>query len=151
MQDIDWHAVAQIAGTAITAGVALAGYLTGPGALRSRLKGDVELLTNLPTDSSAHEKLLEHIDHQIETIVKLDTEASRDTSGAVIASLMALGLGWLAFYLFGLDWRPWGWHHVWKWVWNALGVVMVVSAAACLSLMFDALQRVPRDIGGKPI
>lgn len=52
--DLDWQSVAQIAGAIVTTGVALAGFITGPGALRNRLKSDIELLGGLPVESAAY-------------------------------------------------------------------------------------------------
>ena len=147
--DVDWQAAAQIAGAAVTAGVALAGYFTGPGALRSRLKGDIAMLSDLPPASAAYESLLAHIHHQVRTIETLDKDASRDTAGAVIAALMAIGLGWLGLFLFQTEAAPRGWS-LWEWVWTGLGVFSLICAAACLSNMFDSLQRVPRDKNAKP-
>ena len=148
--NFDWQSAAQIAGAAVTAGVALAGFITGPGALRNRLKGDIELLGGIPAESAAYESLLGHIEHQVKTIETLDKSASRDASGAVIGALLAIGLGWLGFFLFETDGEPWGWP-IWAWVWTGLGVFSLICAAACLSNMFDALQRVPRDENDKPI
>lgn len=129
-----------VAGT-VTAGVTLVGFFSGPGALRNRLKNDIDLLEKLPPGSAAHETLLAHIDDQLTAIRSLDQTASRDGQGAVIGGLLVIGFGWLGFYLIGLD----------DWWWDLTGALVLIFAAAGLTSVYDDIQRVPRDPKGKRI
>lgn len=139
--DIDVLQIGQVAAGAVTAATALAGILTGPGALRSRLRNDIALLEQLPPGSPAHDRLLEHIDYQVGHIAELDRNASRDIQGAIISGIMIVLFGVLGFWLLNLD----------DWWWRVAGGIILVFPLAGLSSMYDDLQRVPRDAKGKRV
>lgn len=139
--EFDPLVASQIAAVTITASVTLAGFFSGPGALRNRLKGDIELLEKLPPESTAHSTLLANIDDQLKVIQKLDRTASRDGQGAIIGAILVVAFGWLGFYLLRLN----------DWWWQMGGAVTLIFAAAGLAVVFEDLQRVPRDKDNKRI
>jgi hypothetical protein len=49
------------------------------------LKQDLKILKELPAESSARERLLEHIDKEIISIIENDEEKTRHPTGAVLA------------------------------------------------------------------
>lgn len=125
---------------AVPAVVTLVGLTRGPGAMRSRLKHDVEVLEKLPAGTEARTRYEAYLAIQVERFAKLETESRRDIQGLVIAGFLVVGVGAIALYCFALE----GW---WWWI---CGVVLSVFAIAGLSTMFEAAQRVPRNEKGKP-
>lgn len=137
----DWATIGKVAVGVVPAAVTLAGLSRGPGAMRSRLKHDVELLEKLPPESEARTKYEAYLAIQVDRFAKLETESSRDIQGLVISGIMVVIFGAAALVLFSLD----GW---WWWIG---GVVIAIFSLAGLSSMFDDAQRVPRDAKGKRV
>jgi hypothetical protein len=129
----------QAVAAVVPAVVAAVGLARGPGSMRSRLRHDVQMLSELPPDSPAHKTLLAHVGDRIEHLAKFETEATRSWDSFVIALFISVGFGALALWLFTSD----------RWYWWLSGVPMAVIALATLTIMFEAAQRVPRDPKGK--
>lgn len=148
VSDVDWGVIAKVLGGLIPLVVSLIGFARGPGALRSRLKHDAEVLEKIPAESSAHAGLLQLIEVQVDRIAKLETEASRNWNTFVGALVAAPVCFWGAAAIAASG--PWL---------GAGGVILrVVLAAAvgfvgvaCLYGIFESAQRVPRDENGDRI
>jgi len=134
-------AIARILAVSAPALVALAGALRGPGALRSRLRHDIELLNSLPTDSAAHTNLLQHIEHQLLNLSKLETEGKRDWQGLIISAVLVLAFAAGAYWF--IDRLTW-----WGWV---TGGTLALFALVGLGEVFGRAQRVPRDNKGNKL
>lgn len=135
---MDWQSFGRLALGALPALVALVGVLSGPGALRSKLRHDIEMLEKLPKDSSAHRRLLQYIDAQVERFANLETESSRDWNGLVGGFVSAVVL-WAGFlYLIPMD--TW-----WSWI---LGVLVGLFALVAMILIFESAAKVPRNPKG---
>lgn len=136
--DVSWVDAAKTLPAVVPAVATVVGLGRGPGALRSRLKHDVDLVEKLPDGSGAQEKLLTHIEGQITRISKLETDATRDWSSFVLAIVSAPSLGVLTIYLAGREhWLAW--------------IAAVFSGLLALVFVygiFESAQRVPRDKKG---
>lgn len=141
MLDIEWQAVGKWAITAVPAVVALLGFLRGPGALRSKLRHDIEMLEKLPKDSDPYKKLLVYIDAQVARFARIETESSRDVQGFVVGLVLSALIWGAALWLWTLG----------AWYWRAGAVVVACVALAGMSVTFDSAQKVPRGEDGKPI
>ena len=139
--DISWTDAAKTLPAVVPAAATIIGLGRGPGALRSRLRHDVELVEKLPADSTAQRKMLSHIESQIDRISKLETEASRDVQSLVLALIFAPTLGILTLYLADRDhWLAW-----------AAAVFSGLLALVFVYGIFESAQRVPRDQKGHRI
>lgn len=141
MVDIDWDTARQVVAAVIPIAAAAAGFAKGPSSRRRRLAQDVEMVEKLPEGSEARESLLQSINLQIVLLHNIETSATRDWSGAVIATLMGAGCGYGTVFLFDRD-TWWGY---------LAGVILAVSTLACASLTFDAVRLDFRDEKGNPI
>lgn len=121
--------------------MALVGATRGPGALRSRLRHDAELLDKLPEGSEAHKTLLDHLNDQLERIAKSESEGKRDIYGSVLGGFVAIGFAWLTVFLYTQD----------DWWWRVFSPVTAFLAVFGLSYIFDRIQKVPRDEKNNPI
>jgi hypothetical protein len=139
--DIDWATAWRAALGALPVIVTLAGLARGPGAVRSRLKHDVELLEKLPEGTAARESYEKYLETQVNRLAKLETESSRDLQGLVISVVLVVAIGGFGLWLMTLD----------HWVGWVIGVAAIVFAAAGLGSVFDDAQKVPRDEKGKRI
>jgi hypothetical protein len=113
----------------------------GPGALRSRIKHDIELLVQLPESAPARDALLSIINSDIETLGAYHT-AKRDWSMFVVAIICAPLLGYLAVWLV-VEQDGW-WTVPVAFVSGLFAVIFVYG-------IFEAGERVPRDEHGKRI
>ncbi|MGL4173998.1 MAG: hypothetical protein ACRCTR_08005 [Actinomycetota bacterium] len=139
--NFDLETAARVLAVLVPASVTLAGIIRGPGALRSRLRHDVELVEKLPEDSVARKMLLESIASQVDRVTKLETESSRDWEGTIIGTILVVIFLGLAVWLGGLG--TW-----WAWV---LAVLTGVFGLAGLAHVSETAQRVPRDEKGNKI
>lgn len=139
--DINWADVGRVIGTLAPAAVALLGAFRGPGALRSRLRHDADLLEKLPEGSAAHGTLLAHLNDQLERIAKTESEGKRDTSGAAVGGFVAVLFAWLTVFLYTQD----------DWWWRALSAIAAFLAVFGLAYLFERIQKVPRDEKDNPI
>lgn len=97
-------AVPAVAGL-LTAAGGLAVVMRGPGRRRSRLKIDAEIAAALP-ESPARERLLAHLDRQIERLIEDETEKTRDLPMLGVAIVVLPALVALTAWLVLLGW-PW--------------------------------------------
>jgi len=111
----------------------------GPGALRSRLKHDVELVEKLP-DSLARAVLLDFVHEEAKALTKYELEASRQWPLFVFSLMVAPSLGYLTVWLIR-DQNGW-------WTVPAAAVAGVVTLLFVYGI-FETGQRVPRDKDGK--
>ncbi|KAA1426466.1 hypothetical protein [Nocardioides antri] len=141
LENIDWRMVGQVLATAAPLAVAALGASRGPGALRSRLRHDVDMLDKLPEGTAARASMLGYLDEQISRIRKLDAEATRDVTASVLGAVLALVFIWGAIWLIDRE----------DWWWQIMAAGPAVLALAALIYLFEAVQRVPRDDKGHPI
>ena len=138
---MDWQSVGRWAIAVVPAAVALVGVLQGPGALRSRLRHDIEMLEKLPKDSAAHAKLLGYIDAQMERFAKVETDSRRDWNGLIGGTVASVVLG-VAFMGLGA-------YDTW---WSLmLRVLAVLSGLTALIVVFESAGKVPRNEKGHRI
>ncbi len=107
---------------------------------RDLLKHDLEILKQLPEDSKARERLLEHIDKEILSIIESDEEKALRPLGIVLAIAF---LGLAIFLLVEAIIRG-GW-----WWWLLLPAAVTASFGA-VGLSQDAVRR-KRDEKGNAI
>ncbi len=138
---VQWEPIIRSVVTVVPGLVAIVGLARGPGALRSRLKHDIELLEKLPEGSEPHAVMLDHISAQVHRMTAREDTASRDWPMFVVSVIAAPGLGLMSVYL-------WQQHHWWG--------ILLASLSGLLAViflygLFETGQRVPRDSRGKRI
>ena len=111
----------------------------GPGALRDRIKHDVELVEKLP-DSRARDGMLDLVEREVRDLNRFDATASRDLPMFGLSLVSAPLLGYLTLWLIRDQ-------HGWWTVPTA--VVSGLLALLFVYGIFETGQRVPRDKGGK--
>ncbi|OKA08260.1 hypothetical protein ATP06_0213310 [Amycolatopsis regifaucium] len=94
----------------------------------------------LAEGSSAQEKLLEHINWQIDQLRRTEGKGRRDVAGSVLGFTLAVGFGYLAYWLLSQD----GW---WRW----FGVVSMVIAITGLYGIAESVGVAERDHKGRRI
>lgn len=139
--DLDWTAAGRVLAGVVPVVIALVGLSRGPGAVRARLRHDIELLDKLPAGSPAYQRLESYLDGQVERFTKLETESSRDVQGAIISFVLVLAFAFTGVWLVSLG----------AW-WQAVpGLVSLLFAAVGTGETYKAVQRVPRDEAKKPL
>lgn len=137
----EWETAVRVALGAVPALATVAGLLQGPGARRTRLKRDVELLGNLPAESAAHRSMLQWIDSQINELKTFETNASRDWTGLGIAVVLSVVFGYLTYFLLARG----------EWWEILLATVSGVLTAAMVFMTFDSAQLARRNEKGNRI
>lgn len=140
MSLLNWETLGKAVLAGVPVLVTVVGILRGPGALRQRLRHDVELLEKLPEDSEARNRLLTLLDKEIEQLVLVDTEGKRDWTGFGTSLVLVVALGGLGLWLWGLDAA----------LWRALALIPWLFALVGLTSILESLQKIPRDEKGKP-
>jgi hypothetical protein len=107
---------------------------------RDLLKQDLKILKQLPAESSARERLLEHIDKVIIDIIESDEEKTRRPTGAVLAIIFLM----LAIFLMIEAIARGGW---WWWLLLPATVIAIFGA---VGFSQDAIPR-KRDEKGNAI
>lgn len=137
----DPGAIGRLLAASLPALVTILGLLRGPGAIRTRLRHDVELLEKFPPDSEARRKFEVYLSEQVDHFAKYETASKRDVQGLVIAGVLVVGFGALALWLFTLE----------DWWWWILAASIAIFALAGLATMYESAQKIPRDDKGKPL
>lgn len=86
------------------------------------------------------QRFLERIDDEIASIIRLESEASRDTSGLIVACVLLAAGGWTTFVVLAAG-------H--SWLWFLLGTIFLVLLG--LAGLGESLPRVRRDEKGNKI
>lgn len=107
---------------------------------RNELRQDLDLYNSLPQESDSRDRLLEHIDKQIERLIRREDELSRDPTGISLAIFLLLVTGALSVAAV----RERG---IW---WLLLVPALFFGITASVGLGED-LPRRKRDERGRPI
>jgi hypothetical protein len=105
---------------------------------QDQLKADLELLGLLPDESTARDKLLQHIDCSVQRLVSDEEDLRRDPMGIGLGVVFLLA----AVVLIVFAVRGGGW-----WLWIG---AFVVGALGAVGLGQDAVPR-RRDLKGRPL
>lgn len=134
---VEWDWVLKSVPVVATVLTAVVSASKGPGALRSRLKHDVELIEKVP-ESDARTALLDLVQSEIHALRRWEVDARRDWTSFVFALICAPSFGFLTIWLVQQD--DW-----WSW----LSVLTGTLSLVLLYGIFESAQRVPRDKKGR--
>lgn len=141
LSDVSWVDAGRVLVGALPILAILAGAIRGPGAFRSRLKHDLDLLEKIPEETEARKLFEDYLAEQVRRFSTLETNSSRNWQNVIIGS--ALVGAFLALTLY------WGTRD--HWAWWVVATVPAAFALAGLVYVFEAAQRRPRDDEGNPI
>lgn len=132
------EAIAQLL-TAATVAISTAAALArGSGTARAKLLDDIEVLKSLPADSAARERMLAHVDQQVNALTRGE-QGSRHWSMFAVAVIASAGLGMATIRLAQ---RGDAWGVTAATITGALALVFVYG-------IFETAAKVPRDTHGK--
>jgi hypothetical protein len=137
---MQWNWVTPVAVAVIGVGGSWLQVHRGRQRRRDLLKHDLEILKELPAESKARERLLEHIDKAILSIIESDEEKTRRPLGIVLAIMF---LGFAIFLLVEAIIRG-------SWWWWLLLPAAVTAIFGAVGLSQDAVRR-KRDEKGNAI
>ena len=134
---VDWSAIA-VGGLAVTGGViSLSREWSARHGDRGRIKSDLEILKELPDDSTVKKQLMDYIDRSIEGLISNERVTRREPFGIGLALLFLSVTVWLT--LQAVDGSILWWPFVF------------VGALFTLAGFATALPKVPRDERGRQI